>query len=58
MNNRTNYTLLFDKFALKAFDYLSHNWATNRPVFGNYLLDLFNHYYLKANLKTINVIII
>ncbi len=54
-NNLINYTSSLDKFALKAFISLFHNWEISGLLVASYLLDLLDHYSPKANIKTINI---
>ncbi len=51
----SNYIPTFDKFALKAFNWLSHDWEIRGPLVGSYLLNLPDHYSSKAIVKTINI---
>ncbi len=54
-NSSANYTPSLDKFALKAFNRLSHDWEISGPLVASYLLDLPDHYFPKVNIKTINI---
>lgn len=51
----TNYTPILDKFALKACNQLSHNHEVNGLLVASYLLDLLDHYFLKAIIKSIKI---
>ncbi len=51
----SNYTPTLDKFALKAFNRLSHDREISRPLVASYLLNLSDHYSPKAIMKTINI---
>lgn len=55
MTDPSNYTSLLDKFSLKAFNWLSHDWEISRPLVISYLLNLPNHYSLKVIMTTINI---
>lgn len=50
-----NYTRTLDKFALKAFNKLSHDRKVSRPLVASSLLDLPDHYFSKAIVKSINI---
>lgn len=50
-----NYIPTLDKFALKAFNWLSHNCEVSGPLVASYLLDLPDHYSLKAIVILINI---
>ena len=50
-----NYILTLDKFTLKAFNQLSHNWEISGPLVASYLLHLPDHYSQMKNLKMINI---
>ncbi len=50
-----NYTPTFDKFALKAFNRLSHDREIGGPLIASYLLNLPNHYSPKVIVETINI---
>ncbi len=54
-NSPTNYTPSLDKFALKAFNRLSHDREMSGLLVACYLLDLPDHYSPKVNMKTINI---
>ncbi len=54
-NSPANYTHSLDKFALKAFNRLSHDREISGPLVASYLLNLPDHYSLKVNMKTINI---
>ncbi len=47
----SNYTLTLDKFALKAFNRLSHDREISGPLVASYLLNLLDHYSPKAIVK-------
>ena len=49
-----NYIPTLDKFALKVFNQLSHNREISRPLVTSYLVNLPDHYFSKAIMKTIN----
>ncbi len=51
----SNYTPTLDKFALKAFNRLSHDREISGPLVAHYLLNLFDHYFPKAIVKIINI---
>ena len=51
----SNYTPTLDKFALKVFNQLFHDQEINRPLVASYLLNLLDHYSLKAIVKNINI---
>ncbi len=55
MTGPSNYTPTLDKFALKAFNQLSHDREISGPLFASYLLNLSDHYSPKAIVKTINI---
>ena len=50
-----NYIPTRDKFALKAFNWLSYNQEISGPLVASYLLNLLDHYFRKENVKTINI---
>ncbi len=54
----SNYTPTLDKCALKAFNWLSHNREISEPLVASYLLNLPNHYFSKAIIKTMNNILL
>lgn len=58
MIGSSNYTLTFDKYALKAFNQLFHDREISRLLVTSYLLNLPDHYSLKAIIKTINITIL
>lgn len=61
LNNRsqtTNNQQRMDKFALKAFNCLSHNWKVGDPLIASFLLGFPNHYSATAPVKTINIAIL
>ena len=41
----SNYILTLDKFALKAFNNLSHNREISEPLIASYFLNLLDHYF-------------
>ncbi len=51
----SNYTLTLDKFALKAFNWLSHDQEISGPLVASYLLNLPDHYSPKAIVKIWNI---
>ncbi len=51
----SNYTSTLDQFALKAFNQLTHDREISGPLVASYLLNLLNHYFPKAIVKTINI---
>ncbi len=51
----SNYTPTLDKFALKAFNQLSHDRKISGPLVASSLLNLPDHYLPKAIVKTINI---
>lgn len=51
----TNYILMLNKFALKMFNQLSHNWKINRLFIVSYLFNLLDYYFSKVVMKTINI---
>ncbi len=55
MIDSSNYILTFDKFALEAFNPLSHDREISGPLVASYLLNFPNHYFLKAIVKIINI---
>ena len=55
MTGPSNYIPTFDKFALKVFNQLSHNWKISRLLAASYLLNLLDHYFTKIIVKTINI---
>ncbi len=55
MTGSSNYTLTLDKFALKAFNRLSHDREISRRLIASYLLNLFDHCFLKVIAKIINI---
>ena len=50
-----NYLLILNKFALKVFNWLSHNWKINKLLVTSFLFDLQKHNSLKVIVKTINI---
>ena len=44
-----NYTPTLDKFALKAFNQLSHDWEISGLLIASYLLNLLDHYFQKKS---------
>ncbi len=55
MTSLSNYTPIFDKFALKAFNQLFHDREISRPLIASYFLNLPDHYSPKAIVITINI---
>ena len=55
MTGPSNNTPIFDKFALKVFNQLFHDEEISGPPVASYLLNLPDHYSLKAIVKTINI---
>ena len=53
----SNYTPTLNKFILKTFNQLFYNWEISRLLIVSYLLNLFNHYFLKTMIKTINIVL-
>lgn len=53
--NLSNYTLILDKFAIKAFYRWSYDREINKPLVASYLFNLLNHYFSKAIVKIINI---
>ncbi len=51
----SNYTSTLDKFAVIAFNWLSHDREISEPLVASYLLNLPNHYSMKEIVKTINI---
>ncbi len=51
----SNYTPTLDKFVLKAFNRLFQDQEFSGPLVVNYLLNLPDHYFPKAIVKTINI---
>ncbi len=51
----SNYTPTLNKFALKEFNWLSHDWEICRPLIASYLLNLPDYYFVKAIVKTIHI---
>lgn len=51
----SNYTPTLDKFALKVFNQLSYDWEINESLVASYLMNLSNHYFLRAIIKIINI---
>lgn len=50
-----NYILIFDKFALKIFNQLSHNQEISKLLIVSYLLNLTDYYFLKIIVKIIYI---
>lgn len=51
----SNYTSTLDKFALKIFNQLSYDQKISEPLIASHLLNLSDHYFLKAIVKIINI---
>ena len=51
----SNYTSTLDQFVVKASNWLFHDRKISRPLVASYLLNLLNHYFPKAIVKTINI---
>lgn len=47
--------LKLNKFAFKAFNWLSYNWKVSRLLIASFLFNLLNYYFLIAVIKTINI---
>ena len=50
-----SYTPNLDKFLLKAFNWLSHNYEVSRRLVVGFLLDLPDYYTLNVPVKSINI---
>ena len=51
----SNYLSILNKFALKVFNLLSYDRKMNGLFVANHLLNLFDHYFAKVMVKTINI---
>lgn len=51
-----NYILTLNKFILKIFNQLFCNKKINKLLIASFLLDLSNYYFLKINIKIIDII--
>lgn len=50
-----NFTFSFNKFIFKILYWLSYNWKISKLLITSYLLSLFDYYFLKTNLKKVNI---
>lgn len=55
ITNPSNFILTLNKFALKAYNLLSHNREMSGLLVASYLLNLPDHYSPKAIVKSINI---